>query len=99
MMVNEAISGPQLSGHSLLSDLPILEDLSQLCHDLEEKSQNSRWLVTVFVAFILIVLLVIFIQKKHSYWKDKRIPYTKPTFLIGNTFQRLGLSIPFYEVR
>jgi len=59
---------------------------------------NNRITLTVYLLLIIAVLFVILIKKKHSYWKDLGVPYTKPQFLIGNTLQRLGIWVPFYEV-
>ncbi|KAF2354619.1 Cytochrome P450 [Trinorchestia longiramus] len=35
--------------------------------------------------------------RKFQYWSTQKVPSTTPVFLFGNTLQRLGLTMPFYE--
>ena len=48
---------------------------------------------------LMILLIYVLIKRKYRYWKNRNVPYINPVFLLGNTFQRLGLTIPFYKVR
>ena len=60
---------------------------------------NINLSIPVLLLLLVLLLFTIYVYDIYAYWKRLGVPCSKPSFFVGHTLQRFGITKSAYQVR